>query len=856
MRQAWGKTDRDGGSDRAHPLAHHSMDVATVFLRIVRLPVVRSRLETAANAELTEVDFQRLAALAFLHDIGKLHPGFQAKGWPLELRPGRLHGHTNESWEFVLLAHKYPEDHPFHATLQRMLAWGAPAVSSLLAAMFAHHGRPVPPPSNPTLPSWDSPRTPHYAWRSETDRMGKALFKWFEGAFTVGAPPLSNNPRFHHLVAGFAALADWIGSNREFFPFSEPFSLGYDADAQAKAKRALSEIGFDADDLAKRQAPEFHQLTGYRAPNPAQATLGEVEADTRLVILEAETGAGKTEAALWRFTKLLAAGKVSGLYFAVPTRAAAKQLHGRIDKALKRAFGEAAPEAVLAIPGMLRAGEFKGQRLPHWRVQWDDSATSVPYRWAAEHATRFLAAPVAVGTIDQALLAGLQVKHAHLRGSALSRSLLVVDEVHASDAYMTEVLKRLLDGHLACGGFAMLMSATLGSKARVRWTEEMQPDPVAAAASPYPAVWVQGEAKPRPTAETGKSKTVHLNAVPTMNPIAAARLAVQAAERGARVLVIRNTVRFAVETWRAVEQLEAGHLMMQVGQGPAVHHSRFAAEDRALLDQAVEDALGPDANRKKSGCIVIGTQTLEQSLDIDADLLVTDLCPIDVLLQRIGRLHRHDLARPDGFIECRAHVLLPQDGLDPLAKPMFVNGLGAWKSKDGGFSGIYSDLAGLELTCRLVEQQGSWRIPEMNRELVERATHPNCLAAVIAEKGAAWDRYDRDFGGAEAAKAMIAKLNALDRKEDYAALRFPGSDERIMTRLGEEGLILNLHAGLIGAFGLPITRIALPAHWSRGISGEEEVKIVDQVQFTTHFAVADRHFGYSRAGLEQRSSSQ
>ena len=402
----------------------------------------------------------------------------------------------------------------------------------------------------------------------------------------------------------------------------------------------------------------------------------------------------------------------------------------------------------------------------------------------------------------------------------------------------------------------MLMSATLGSKARIRWTEETQPDPVAATKSPYPAIWVQGKSKPRPTAGAGKSKTVHLNAVPTMNSTRAAKLAVQAAEHGARVLVIRNTVRAAVETWRTVEHLKAEFLLMQAGQGPAVHHSRFAAEDRALLDQAVEDALGPDPNRKARGCIVIGTQTLEQSLDIDADLLITDLCPIDVLLQRIGRLHRHDLRRPDGFSECRAHILLPEDGLTPLTKPMFVNGLGGWKSEGGGFNGIYCDLAGLELTRRLVEQRGPWRIPEMNRELVESATHPDCLAALIAEKGADWERYDRDIGGTEAAKAMIAHLNALDREKPYASLRFPDSDERIMTRLGEEGAILNLPDALTGPFGSPITRIALPAHWSRGISSEEEVKIVDQRQSMTKFAVADKHFGYSRAGLEEQSSTR
>ena len=124
--------------------------------------------------------------------------------------------------------------------------------------------------------------------------------------------------------------------------------------------QALTATGFDSRALTATPAPSFAKLTAFPEPNPAQATVGSVDSHARLVILEAETGSGKTEAALWRFARLLAAGVVSGLYFAVPTRAAARQLHGRVDKALRRAFGAAAPEAVLAIPGMLRAGRIHG----------------------------------------------------------------------------------------------------------------------------------------------------------------------------------------------------------------------------------------------------------------------------------------------------------------------------------------------------------------------------------------------------------------------------------------------------------------------------------------------------------------
>ena len=845
MFQAWGKTDKDRGE--SHSLAHHSMDVAAVFARMLQLPVVRDRLEAAADSALTESACRRLAALAFLHDIGKLHPGFQAKGWPDGLWPHPTTGHLKESWAFLMLAVQWPE-HPFHETIRRILDWGE-AVPLLMGTMFAHHGRPVEPPPAPALREWCS--LTQYDWRIEARRMDDALLRWFPEAFESGGEHLPSTPRFCHEVAGLAALADWIGSDTQFFEFEAPFAADYDTRAHDAAARALIAIGFDSRALAATSAPSFPKLTDFPEPNPAQAAVGSVDSDGRLVILEAETGSGKTEAALWRFTQLFAAGVVSSLYFAVPTRAAARQLHGRVQKALRQAFGEAAPEAVLAIPGMLRAGEYAGLRLPHWRVKWDDDAATAPQRWAAEHATRFLAATVAVGTVDQAMLAGLQVKHAHLRGSALSRSLLVIDEVHASDAYMTEILKHLLDGHLATGGYAMLMSATLGATARARWIDESLPDYETASATPYPAVWVRGEHVPRAPAEVRRPRTVRTEAVPTMEPAEAANRAVSAAEQGARVLVIRNTVTMAVATWRAVIDAGAASLLMQAAGGPALHHGRFAVEDRELLDRTVEETLGPVTEREPYGCIVIGTQTLEQSLDIDADLLVTDLCPMDVLLQRIGRLHRHVLRRPVGFEAARVVVLVPESGLDPLVKPEFENGLGGWKTSDGGFNGIYCDLAGLELTRRLLTGCSVWHIPEMNRALVEGATHPDRVAGLIAQKGEAWDRYNRLYVGAKAAEGMVAGLNVLNRETPFDdCLRFPDSDEQIMTRLGEEGVILTIDPPSDSPFGQPMTRIALPARWSQGITRNAQVDIARDTSGSI-LSVADWRFRYSREGLSK-----
>ena len=274
-------------------------------------------------------------------------------------------------------------------------------------------------------------------------------------------------------MRGVVALADQLGSDERTFKFEPHPDPHYIERARRIATEVVRSKGFRRIDWpADAAVADFRTLFDYPEPRPSQRAVSVAPLDRPLLILESETGSGKTEAAVLRFAALWRAGLVDGLYFAVPTRAAAKQLHGRICQALDRLFPAAASvETVLAVPGYLVAGDAHGQRVEKFEVFWEDNPDEETRlaRWSAESARKFLSAPAAVGTVDQVLLAGLRVKWAHFRAASLSRSLLVVDEVHASDAYMTELLLGVLKGQLALGGHALLMSATLGAAARSKF---------------------------------------------------------------------------------------------------------------------------------------------------------------------------------------------------------------------------------------------------------------------------------------------------------------------------------------------------------------------------------------------------
>ena len=875
---------RQQGPERIHLLEHHLADVGACFEALLAQPTIRQRLARSGGLDgLDDVTAARLALLAALHDIGKVNVGFQTQVWrgedlPGGRRPPSFHnvGHTLDLAPVLMGQDSRTAGWFFDA-----LGWwqsateswddrGGETMCALFVAALSHHGMPVQLQGNRFANPAVWRRFGELDPRAYVERIGLLAREWFPAAFASDAPPLSSEPAFQHHFLGLCSLADWIGSNEDWFPLREDPEDDYMEEARRRARGAVGAIGLD---LSRQRsqlagAPGFDALFPHigLSPNAIQRAAAQATPlPEPLVIVESETGSGKTEAALWRFARMYEASLVDGLYFALPTRAAAVQIHGRIKRFIASLFPDGhRPPVVLAVPGYDPDEDAREAALQGYRVWWDSHYDN-DRPWATENPKRYLAAQIAVGTVDQAMMGALKVKHAHMRAACLARNLLVVDEVHASDTYMGGVLKALLDAHLGAGGYALLMSATLGSAARRRWLSVGRVDAGGVDGAPpmeeairahYPAVSAMAPGGERVAAagENNQEKTVGIEAAPEMQDFeAVAYRALTAARAGAKVLVVRNTVAYAVETQRAVEQAAAPDrdLLFDCQGTPTLHHGRFAAGDRRLLDAQVELLLGKE--RGAGGRVVVGTQTLEQSLDIDADLLITDLCPVDVLLQRIGRLHRHPRADRPKCYDAPACVVLTPDNADLsplLARRSDANGLGPH-----GY--VYEDLRTLEATRRLIARYREWRIPEMNRLLVERATHPEALEAIVREMGEGdWRVHAKSVAGGEIAEGLTADSAIIRRDKSFFTdnhdVLFGTAEERIRTRLGDEGINVELDPQLPSPFdsGGRIDKIAVPVRWLGGAAIDGPVTpVAADGGFT--FRIGDRAFRYDRLGLRR-----
>lgn len=842
--QAWGKCDPNAGV--FHPLVDHCLDVAVVFQALVRKQTFFRRLSLTLQQQ------ERLCVLAFLHDFGKCNRGFQAK---IDPRAWETAGHVMEALAFLSDGDPRLQPTRWRALMERIIDWFANPwqAEQMLIASVSHHGRPV---SRYDIERWlaDSAHAEHLRWWQRSadydplvalDELAGAACGAFPEAFKQDIPRMDATPEFQHRFAGLLMLADWIGSDTQFFPYRQGSQEDRLVFAKAAAQRALERIGLVLPE--PRQSKPFTEVFPF-APTPLQKALAEsVELSdaTRLLLVESDTGSGKTEAALAWWMRLYVEDKVDGLYFALPTRVAAREIYARVFKAVESAFepGQQPRPVLLAVPGYVKAN---GEPLlpdPAGTL-WDDNARDLRRErlWSAERPKRFLAAPVAVGTIDQALLSVLQVKHSLMRSVCLDRHLLVVDEVHASDPYMRELLKGLLGGHLARGGWALLLSATLGETAAAAFFGREPVALDAAMARPYPLISSHGRVWPMPAA---RARRIEIECTPTLEDDEAVIPALlKALEADARVLVVCNTVRRAnalfrnLETALKADDQKLSPVLFTVNGVPCPHHGRFAREDREAMDAAVTAQLGKGS--PNGAKILIGTQTLEQSLDIDADWLVTDLAPMDVLIQRFGRLHRHDRkSRPKGF-ECpRALIRTPAKALsDYLGRNGELKG-------PAGLGTVYPDGRVLAATLELLGVHPQLLLPQQARELIERATHATALEALPE----VWKKH-RDFLEGEQLAEILQAVRSLLELKPFGELHYSDKGERVLTRLGESTFDLPLAEPMPSPFGGRIRRVPIPARWLEGAEPPEVVS-AEATEEGFRVRIGERAFSYTRFGLER-----
>ncbi|MHB1845465.1 MAG: CRISPR-associated helicase Cas3' [Deltaproteobacteria bacterium] len=868
--RAWGKLTRDAQGDVLawHPLEDHCADVAACALALLDLPLWGRRMAVLAGLEeLHPVLRARMSVISALHDLGKFSRGFQNKARvraDQEETAVEVRGHVSEFFGLFRRGRVADERLRTAACFEELSRWFEDGEDGLVRYLFAsasHHGRPQAEGNASDLPFWKPV--------ANFDPFGAVacfvmrLREWLPDAFGEG-PKVPASTKLQHGFAGLVMLADWLGSS---FPYSERGDPDRWASSRARAPRLLADMTVDptvARQALKPALSSFASLFAVDCARPAQSALVEapIPASPSIEILEAETGSGKTEAALYRFLQFFAAGQVDGLYFALPTRTSAVQMETRVRKAVGAAFGTLAPAVTLAVPGYLQVDGEVGNRLPAFEVQWPDKERFRYRAWAAENSKRFLVGPIVIGTVDQVLLSALRVPHSHLRATALLRHYLVVDEVHASDSYMNAILRQVLKRHLQAGGHALLMSATLGGAVRdqfLRLDEVGFREPPALSTTrlaPYPQVSRTGGSGSGVVRESAQPKTVQVIRKPWMSmPDEIAEAALGAAARGARVAVLRSTVKGAIETQVAIERLaeEQGRceLLFQVDRRFAPHHSRFARDDRILLDGEVERRFGKGS--KYGGCVVAATQTIEQSLDIDFDWLLTDLAPMDVLLQRVGRLHRHRERGPDrpaDFSKPAVVVLTPEE----RDLSTFIGAAGKARGPHG-LGTVYQDLGVIEATWRELETRSELRLPEQNRELVELTTHPEVLRSFAeAADGGRWMKHMCDVRGRNLAGTQIANLNCMPWSEPFGSAQLEATAQKVPTRLGEDDRLVEFEGELpMGPFGKPVKRLALKSFMAHGLpAGELKPSNVRPTENGFEFKVGGRQFAYGRMGVAAR----
>lgn len=511
------------------------------------------------------------------------------------------------------------------------------------------------------------------AWQQERE----ALVAELKAQLQMDWPQVSSVAQAR-LVAGLTSVADWIGSGQYFEDPAAPW--------RERVSQALDDAGFVPPSY--QQGLTFEQVFGFPA-RPAQVQLIEQVTAPGVYVLEAPMGLGKTEAALYAAYQVLASGQACGIYFALPTQLTSNKIYERFNAFLA---------AILAPDCRHRSLLLHSNA---WLLEETEMGEDGrPGGAWFNHAKRGLLAPFAVGTIDQALMAAMNVKHGFVRAFGLAGKVVILDEVHAYDAYTGTLLDAVVELLRSLHCTVIILSATLNRERREQLIGG------ALTSDAYPLITAAANATPLVELPVTQSASHRVAIRIAEQEAEAITEALERASQGQQVLWIENTVGEAQQRY-----LDLAARASELGLACGLLHSRFTADGRQRIEDRWVNLFGKPGwgERQQQGRILVGTQVLEQSLDIDADFLVSRFAPSDMLLQRMGRLWRHaNTPRVDGAC-CEAWLLAP--ALDPAV----ANPRQAFSSSASVYSGY--------VLCRSLEVwQGlsEVKLPEDIRSLIER----------------------------------------------------------------------------------------------------------------------------------------
>lgn len=565
-----------------------------------------------------------------LHDIGKINPMFQEK-----IRRN-IDSYIPNSEPLLKDADPGKEKQTgYHGGVSCLTILDESDDKPLATIAGSHHGY------APDLPDMDATdkRIGGQLWEDAR----KKEIEVIEEALEIHLPAdsgLSDSPAKIGLLAGLTTCSDWLASSIDIK--TEPKSKDDYRQFVGIIKKTLDDAGFICP-LIRKGLPFEYVFNGYKA-NDMQASFADMVNGPGVHIAEAQMGEGKTEAALFAAYKMLESGKASGIYFALPTQLTSNKIYDRFRKFLSMILSDEDPHKPLLVhnDAWIYETELGGDGAPGF--QWFDSNK------------RALLAPFAVGTIDQALIGSLNAKHSFVRLFGLANKVVIFDEVHTYDSYTGTILNSLIRLLSQLNCTIIILSATLSNAAKRML---LGANISSSIPNNYPQIVKASINPPAIEAKAIKSniRKVYVHYMENEDS-KAFETAKEKAANGELVLWIENTV---AETQDVFKTLAAWGCQNDVEVG--LLHSRFTKADRASNEEKwVYEYGAARKNTVKAGKILVGTQVLEQSLDIDADLLITRLAPSDMLFQRIGRLHRHrenDVSRPFGS-RPEAIVLAPE----------------------------------------------------------------------------------------------------------------------------------------------------------------------------------------------------